>query len=821
MSSSVRNHTTRVIFLLVGIAAPLNPALSQKAEIPAPPQAMNPGRQGRDLQLEVFINDTSTGLIGAFKQLPDGSLIATSDEVQAVGLKPAQAAIDVNGFVHLIRLTGVSYRLDEANQTLYVAAANEARAARVIDVRSQAEASMPEPQRSHGGVVNYTLFASSDAASWHDLQTFPNLSAELDSRYFSPYGTLSQSVIASTAAPEFGRFPTLDASNFTRLQTTWAYSDTDRLMSYRAGDVISGGLSWTRPVWLGGLQVERNFGLRPDLVTLPLPALSGTAAVPSTLDVYTQNVRAFTGAVPAGPFEITNLPVTTGAGTARLVLHDALGRDTVTTLPFYTSVQLLRQGLYDFSAEVGVPRRYYGLESNNYDDRIMGSGSVRYGWANWLTLEGHAEGGDELLNGGAGAVFPLGARGVTSLALAGSSTDSRLGGQYSASLELGYWGLSLYVHTQRTFGDYEDVASITANNLLSFNQPVAIYDGVSLFNVRPPKTLDQVSLSMPLPFDSATLNLSFSQIEEVLGDRSRIVGLSYNRPFFRSSSVFASAFADLDTEDSFGVYAGISVPFGSSVSTSAGVESGPNGMRFATSAGKSEQQENGSYGWYVRDGESSPTADRSAGLSYRASFARVGVGVQQWDKSTNGTAEVDGSVALLGGNVFFANRIDDAFAVVDVGAPNVTVQYENRPIGETDSRGVLLVPYLSSFQNNKISIDPKNLPIDADVPTTRAVVVPADRGGVLVKFGIKETSQAALVTFVDNTGKPVGVGAQGRFDESAQTFVIGYDGQTYLSGLSAQNLVTIELPDGSSCRAAFGYGPRPGEQVTIDNVVCR
>jgi len=821
MRPSASAPAIRVIVLLCSLTAPLDPALAQKVQPLAPPQAMNMGRHGRDLQLEVFINDASTGLIGAFKQLPDGSLTGTPEEVQAIGLKAAQSAIDVNGLVSLDRLTGISYRIDEAGQRLYVTATIEARAPRVIDVRSQSEASMPEPQRSYGGVVNYTFFASSDAASWHNLQTFPSLSAELDSRFFSPYGTLSQSVIASTAAAELGQFPTLDTSNFTRLQTTWAYSDRDRLMSYRAGDVISGGLSWTRPVWLGGLQIERNFGLRPDLVTLPLPALSGTAAVPSTLDVYTQNVKAFTGAVPAGPFEITNLPITTGAGTARLVLHDALGRDTVTTLPFYTSIQLLRQGLYDFSAEIGLPRRYYGIESDNYDDRIMGSGSVRYGWANWLTLEGHAEGGDGLLNGGAGAVFPLGARGVASLALAGSNTDSRSGGQYSASLELGHWGLSLYVRTQRTFGDYEDIASVTANNFLSFNQPIAIYDGVSLFNVRPPKVLDQVSLSVPLRFDPSTLNLSFSQIEQVLGDRSRIVGFSFNRPFFRNSSIFASAFADLDNKDSFGVYAGISVPFGSNISTSAGAESGPNGMRFAASAAKSEQQENGSYGWYVRDGESSPTADRAAGLSYRAAFARVGVGVQQWDKSINGTAEVDGSVAFLGGNVFFANRIDDAFAVVDVGAPNVGVQYQNRPIGETDSRGVLLVPYLSSFQDNKISIDPKNLPIDADVPTTRAVVVPADHNGVLVKFGVSETSQAALIAFVDNTGKPVGVGAQGRLEGSAQTFVIGYDGQTYLRGLAAQNVVTIEQPDGNSCQAAFGYSPQPGEQVTIDNVACR
>ncbi|MBX4378754.1 hypothetical protein K4H02_27235, partial [Mycobacterium tuberculosis] len=79
----------------------------------------------------------------------------------------------------------------------------------------------------------------------------------------------------------------------------------------------SGGLQWTRPVYLGGLQVQRNFHLRSDLVTIPIPVISGSAAVPSTLEVYTQNVKTYSGTVPSGPFQVTNFPVFTGAGQAQ------------------------------------------------------------------------------------------------------------------------------------------------------------------------------------------------------------------------------------------------------------------------------------------------------------------------------------------------------------------------------------------------------------------------------------------------------------------------------------------------------------------------
>src|SRR5581483_1834284 len=97
------------------------------------------------------------------------------------------------------------------------------------------------------------------------------------------------------------------------------------LMTYRGGDAISGGLNWTRPIRFGGVQVQRNFDLRPDLVINPLPTFSGSAAVPSTLDVYMGNIKTYTQQVPAGPFQINNLPLVS-AGEARVFLTQSNGQ---------------------------------------------------------------------------------------------------------------------------------------------------------------------------------------------------------------------------------------------------------------------------------------------------------------------------------------------------------------------------------------------------------------------------------------------------------------------------------------------------------------
>lgn len=63
---------------------------------------------------------------------------------------------------------------------------------------------------------------------------------------------------------------------------------------------------------MGGAMVERNFGLQPDLVTIPLAGFEGSAALPSTVEVFSDSIRAYSADVPAGPFSIRDLPLTGG-----------------------------------------------------------------------------------------------------------------------------------------------------------------------------------------------------------------------------------------------------------------------------------------------------------------------------------------------------------------------------------------------------------------------------------------------------------------------------------------------------------------------------
>ncbi|MGZ5864786.1 MAG: fimbria/pilus outer membrane usher protein [Xanthobacteraceae bacterium] len=759
--------------------------------------------EGIPLQLDVTINGTKSGLLGAFQQLPDGRLAAKRQELADLGVKVSSA----DDIVILDSALPGKFKYDAQLQSIAFDLTDDNRVAKAFNALGETTGSIPV-QSGWGTVLNYTLFGSETSGSDKRIMTFNGASATLDARAFSPYGTLSQTGILGTTT-------TRDMTAL-RLDTTYTYSDPESLITYRAGDAITGGLTWTRPIRFGGVQMQRNFGLRSDLVTAPLPSFSGSAAVPSTLDVYVNNTKTYTQEVPPGPFQVNNLPLISG-GEARLVLRDASGREVQTSLPFYTSPRLLRTGLTDFSMEAGVPRIGYASNNDSYVDRAFGAVSARHGFSDWLTLEGHAEGASDLYNGGVGALIRTGEFGILSVAASGSAAGGALGMQGYAAFETKVYGITVNASSMRTFGNYNDLASVTAP-LPTFLSGINPVTGLTPTTISPPKAVDRISFGTRLP-DFSNLGIAFVHLEPSLGDASNIFSVSWSKQVFSKAQLFVSSFADVKQHNNYGVFAGVSFPLGDDATMSTGATTSKNGTSVTTDASKPLRQEIGSYGWRVRDSEGA-VGYRSAAGSYRGSAGKVEAGVEQSNGAVRTIGQAEGSIATIGTNVFFANKIDDSFAVVDTGVPGVAVSYENRPIGETDANGRLLLPNLRAYGRNRISIDPKNLPVNSEIEQVDDVVSPAYRSGVLVKFTAKTDVKAAVVVLTGSDGKPLAAGSSGRLDGTRGEFVVGYDGRAYIKDLSETNNVTITTGTGE-CRAAFDYSPVKDNQVVVGPVACR
>jgi outer membrane usher protein len=677
------------------------------------------------------------------------------------------------------------------------------------------------PQSDYGGVLNYDLLASSALSSNAGGVDFSGASASLDGRAFGPFGVLSQSAIVG-ATPNRG-------TDALRLDTSWTYSDLGTLMTYRAGDTISGGLPWTRPLRIGGLQIQRDFGLRPDLVTFPLPVVSGTAAVPSVLEVYVDGLMTHSQELVPGPYEISNVPVLSGEGTARVIVRDAAGRRTETDLPFYATSKLLRRGIYDFSLEAGWPRTRFGTDSNAYGEDLVMSLTARGGLFDWLSLEAHAEASEALLNGGIGAVVRLGFSGVLSLAGSASRTSDMSGFQSYVAYDLQTQGVNVHASSLRTFGNYADLGSVTAETLLPPHfDPAPIVGGAESLRLfaatRPPRALDAISIGVPL-FASSQLDFGYLHQRLDDGTRSGIASVSLSRPVLDNGSLYLSAFSDVDDRSKYGVFVGLSVQLGgifaddSPIWASTGLSTAHDGTNVTADVGRSIQPDEDSFGWRLYDREGSSPL-RAASATYRSSFAQFDAGIQQSNDDAEVVLQASGAIATLGGGAFFANRIDDAFAVADAGAPGVHVLQENRTVGVTDAHGLLLIPRLRAYELNHVSIDVRDLPVNADAPITKSIVTPQSRSGVLVDFGVKRDVKAAVVILADKSGKFIEPGTGGRLDGSEAAFVVGYDGRAFVQGLQDMNTVVVDDANGA-CRATFPFVPLENNQVVIGPLTCQ
>jgi len=752
------------------------------------------------LLLDVRINGYAIGAVGQFV-LRDGVLLARAGELGDLGfLLPGPLAAGPDTLVSLSDLPGLVWKLEPSTQTLSVSVGNEWLKPQRLDTGtgSKVEAAV---ESGLGVTLNYEVDSSN--AGGRDVTN-----GQFDLRAFSPWGVVNTGLLATSGAA----YASPDAKAVVRLDSTYTYSDAAKLQRYRLGDFISGGLAWTRPIRLGGVQFSSDFGLRPDLVTFPLPSASASAAVPSTLEVLVNGTRLFSRDLNAGPFEIPQLPVVTGAGTISLALTNALGRQVILTLPFYASSALLAPGLQTFSLQAGALRRNWSRLSNDYG-ALVASASLRRGLSPKLTVEGSVEATASTLMAGAGLVLNAFDAAVLNLSAAGSSGAGLSGSTLTAGVQRISSSLSLALSATVASGNFRDIAAVTGDAVP--RRRIAASAGLSLGR-HGSLGLAYVGIDRSSP--ARATDFFGGVVDRPTNLNAHILSASYSVQWGRVS-LFATGFRDAAGAHAKGLLLGLSMPLDRRSSVGISSASGSGGAHRQLQAQQSPASE-GDWGYqaYAADGA---VPHQFAQLQYRSPWALLSVGVDRNDGQTSQALRAEGALSFVDGALFASNSIADAFAVVDTnGLGGIRVLRENREIGRTDAEGRLLVPDLRAFDVNRIAIEPIDVPQDTTILVTTRELRPQDRSGVIVKFAVK-VSRGALVKLVDDAGVPVPPGSSATLKSSGAAVPVGYDGAAYVEDLAPHNVLMVVVGDGRHCQVSFDYRPVKGEIPVIGPLSCR
>lgn len=750
-----------------------------RAETPVSPAESTPSSGENLLYLEVVLNQQPTGKLLPFVQR-DQQLLADVTTLRDLGFRlPAPPD---GGLVDLRSIDGVQVQYDSAFQRLSITAPVSLLQIEptIIDLAGQQRA----PASSSPGLLfNYDVDANHDDR-YSNITGYGELRAS-----GGGFGVFSTSAVTRAFRANGDDW----RGESVRLDSNWQLSFPDSMTRLVVGDTQTGTLSWTRGVRLGGIRFGRDFSLQPYRVTTPLPTFLGEVGLPSDIELFVNGIRQYNGELPVGPFQLATPPSFNGLGNAQLVITDAFGSVRTMDVPFYASQQLLGKGLSDWSVTAGLVREDFGLHSFSYADTPVGNADLRYGISDRVTLEAHAEGGDGLANAGAGAVVSLGRAGIINGSYAASQWHEASGGQTSWGYSWNSPRFNVSLESTRTHGDYRHIAS-------RFGQVPA-----------------RVSERALLGWNSARLGsfgTTYLRLQYPGAEATRYASTWWNRSFGRRWALNFTLNQNIDDSDDRSAYLGISVSLGSRRTLQGSLQR--NGDRTSANLDlrKSAPFEGG-IGWHLRASRAEDgSADGLAEADWLHDHGRVRGGIARNAGRTWSQLGASGGLVLMGGHVFAARDIQDAFAVVSTnGVADVPVSLENRLIGRTDENGVLLVTPLNAWQQNRLAIDPLDLPVGMRVGAIEKFAVPTDRAGTFVEFEVTPV-RAALVVLHDLAGQPLPAGTPVSLVGQDVGGFVGYDGETYFDSLGERNTLRAATTAGA-CEVEFDY---PDSNVPLPRI---
>ncbi|SFR95171.1 outer membrane usher protein [Dyella sp. OK004] len=598
---------------------------------------------------------------------------------------------------------------------------------------------------------------------------------------------------------------------------------------YTAGDIFDS-------VRLRGARLYADQRMLPSSEQGYAPIVRGVATSNARVQVKQRGYVIYETTVAPGPFVIDDLFPTGYGGDLDVEVQEADGRIERFTVPYSAVPQLLRPGQSTWEVDIGKI-----AEANALNAPFMAQATYRRGLTNKITAYG-------------GANFATAYHAI----LAGAALNTNIGA-FSADLtqgrnkvpgQKGTTGLSLRVAYNKNIAEtgtnfavaayrYSTSGFVGLNDAVSMRTAVA--RGQSGNVVARPRSRVDASIYQTLGGRGGQVYFSGSasnywnqngrQISFSAGYSNQWKSLSYSFSAQRTRDTSAyyvpsSTIGPIDnipgaptptgrplfnTRRDTTLWFTVSVPLGagdrapmfnamashSDITGSSG-QAGISGSldkdhRFNYNASLSHaggQSNGGLYGQY-----SGSSANLSAGYSQGSGYRQFSAGAS-------------GAVVVHGGGLTLSPSTGDTIGLVY--APDAAGAGVGSSLGsKVDSRGYAVVPYLSPYQLNTVSLDPKGTSAAVELEGTTQNVAPRSGSVVLLKYKTK-AGRALLIDSSLEDGAPIPFGAD-VFDENGNSVgIAGQASRVFVRGLEKSGTLTVRWGDepNDSCRIQVALPPQ-------------
>ncbi|HAW2770680.1 TPA: fimbrial biogenesis outer membrane usher protein [Escherichia coli] len=512
--------------------------------------------------------------------------------------------------------------------------------------------------------------------------------------------------------------------------------------------------------------------------------------------------------VSAGAFEINDLYPSSNSGDLEVTIEESDGTQRRFIQPYSSLPMMQRPGHLKYSATAG---RYRADANSDSKEPEFAEATAIYGLNNTFTLYGGLLGSEDYYALGIGIGGTLGALGALSMDI--NRADTQFDNQHSFH---GYQWRTQYI---------KDIPETNTNIAVSYYRYTN--DGYFSFNEANTRNWDynsrqkseiQFNISQTI-FDGVSLYASGSQ-QDYWGnnDKNRNISVGVSGQQWGvgySLNYQYSRYTDQNNDRALSL--NLSIPLERWLPRSR------VSYQMTSQKDRPTQHEMRLDGSLLDDGRLSYSLEQSLdddnnhnsslNASYRSPYGTFSAGYSYGNDSSQYNYGVTGGVVIHPHGVTLSQYLGNAFALIDAnGASGVRIQ--NYPGIATDPFGYAVVPYLTTYQENRLSVDTTQLPDNVDLEQTTQFVVP-NRGAMVAARFNANIGYRVLVTVSDRNGKPLPFGALASNDDTGQQSIVDEGGILYLSGISSKSQSwTVRWGNQADQQCQFAFSTPDSEPTT-------
>lgn len=645
---------------------------------------------------------------------------------------------------------------------------------------------------SFGGFLNYSLLYSRD-----EIEDEFNTLAEIG--IFKDYWLFKNSFV-------YKNNPLETENKFLRVESVFELEFPDKFWRLTLGDTTTPSNSLNNSLRFGGLSFGTNYTSRPDFVYWNSPILQGSAAVPSTVDLYLNGVNLYRENVAPGSYSLPAGSLLNKSGNAQIVVEDILGNRTVRNFPIYINSRLLRPDLDEFNISIGKLRYGYDDVESDYQD-FFGKFLYRRGINNYTTLGTDMLYSDKVQNVGVLWTQAIKNYVLLDTILSGSQTDDNTGyaGSFGISRDFTNWSVGmqsqLYSKEYR-YLDFEDI--------LSYKKMTNIF------------YLTVANLGY---FDSLGVNYidqTYYENDEMSLDDRKVFNFSLGKKLTPKLDFSLGYFNDFGDEGDSGFNIVFNYDWGDQRRVTLDHDNQNQSTRLnyiRTTIG----QEGFDYTVGVNHVDNEVNLN-GYGL-WKTSVGDLRLSHDEYRDGRLSQANFNGALVWLDNKVALTKYVNNSFALLNVSDhASLDIYRSSSLVGQTNSQGYMFVHNIIPYIQYDLSFDQNQLSMDETFDYATKKIVGLDQRGYKVDFPIYRTKRIA-VRLVDAQKQQLVRGAQVVVnDKTADPYFVDSKGVVYFYVTQAATYkFFVNLQGGKTCQAEVPVSQNQFQNPERDilDVVCK